>query len=174
MDDTGLRIEDIPVAMSDRLGWREHIKWIRDLSTWWVYPICASHSIHVFVTGISFTPLVLFSITNHADTESADTFPFDVRGTDGQMRRRCRWPSTSRSALRSSLLPSTVQTVERSVRPVRGAVSRSVEGARSDRLGGGGLPAIGRREKRISCWDCRCWKTVSWLIHEMSCWHFAK
>ena len=25
VDDTGLRIEDIPVAMSDRLGWREHI-----------------------------------------------------------------------------------------------------------------------------------------------------
>ena len=26
VDDTGLRIEDIPVAMSDRLGWRERIK----------------------------------------------------------------------------------------------------------------------------------------------------
>lgn len=33
VDDTGLRIEDIPVAMSDRLGWRKHVKRIREFST---------------------------------------------------------------------------------------------------------------------------------------------
>ena len=32
-DDTGLRIEDIPAAMLDRLGFRERIKRNRDFST---------------------------------------------------------------------------------------------------------------------------------------------
>ena len=32
-DDTGLRIEDIPAAMLDHLGWRERIKRNQDFST---------------------------------------------------------------------------------------------------------------------------------------------
>ena len=35
IDDTGLRIEDIPAAMTDRMGWRELAQRIQEFSTWW-------------------------------------------------------------------------------------------------------------------------------------------